>query len=89
MKMLNAKKGNISVGRYQSLFLGIVVLFILVGALWPVATDAGSDLNASLNENGQATIGAYFAPSGIVFKLVAIGLFIAVITVAIGKVKAK
>ena len=89
MKMLNAKKGNISVGRYQSLFLGIVVLFIMVAALWPVATEAGSDLNVSLNANGQSTIGAYFASSGIVFKLVAIGLFIAVVTVAISGVKKK
>jgi len=87
--MLNAKKGNLNIGKYQGLFLGIVVLFILVSALWPVATDAGSDLNASMAENGQSTIGGYFAPSGIVFKLVAIGMFIAVITVAISGVKKK
>ena len=88
MRMLKPKQGSINVGKYQALFLGIVVLFILVGALWPVATEAGQSLNDSIGV-AQPTIGAYFLPSGIVFKLVAIGLFIAVITVAIGGMKKK
>ena len=81
---------NATAKKYVELFLGIVVIFYLVGALWSPASTAGNALNASMIAGGiDTTTAGFFTGGGIIFKLVAIGLMIYFIYQAVAQVGGK
>jgi hypothetical protein len=77
----------INVDKYIGLFVGIMVLFLVVSALWGTVADAGDTLNSTLTANGQGTIGALLAGSGVVFTLIAVGLLVLIIRASMHKGK--
>lgn len=81
---------NATTKKYVDLFLGIVVIFYLVGALWSPASSAGNSLQTSMVAGGvDATTAGFFNGGGIIFKLVAIGLMIYFIYQAVSQVQGK
>lgn len=71
--------------KYISLFIGVILLFLVLAELVPEAMDAGDDLN----ESGMP-LGDLFASTGAVFVILAAGILLVVVgAVGIKKMRGK
>jgi uncharacterized membrane protein len=73
MKM--TKKGNMEINKYVTIIVGMIILFIVVGALFPTLQASGQTLNESIG----GTIGGIFGTAGALWTIFAVGILVAVV----------
>lgn len=66
-----------TIWKYVGLFIGITVLFLIIVDLYPIAGQAGDDLNAS-----GFPLGSLFVAGGVIFIVIAAAILMGVLKAA-------
>ena len=86
MKLLNSKKGNMSIENKVNwiiyMIVGFMVVFKIAAAMIPEGQDAGDELNAS-----GVPLGSFFVGDGIVWLLVMVSILLLTINSSLGRKK--